>query len=127
MTYSSTRARDNQSSSGQSSRGWVLPPFHNQVREAGLYIVATPIGNLGDISIRALDTLSVVDVVLCEDTRVSKKLMQAYGLDAQLEAYHDHSDEKKRASILVRIGEGYIGGECAVNRAANIGNAERCV
>jgi len=97
---------DNQSSSNSSSRGWGLPPHKDQVREAGLYIVATPIGNMGDISIRALDTLAAVDVVLCEDTRVSKKLLSYYGIDTRLEAYHDHSDAGKRASILTRIGEG---------------------
>lgn len=93
-------------SDNQSSRGWTLSAHHNQVREAGLYIVATPIGNLGDISIRALDTLAAVNVVLCEDTRVSGKLFSHYGIEAKLEAYHDHSDAAKRASILSRIGEG---------------------
>ena len=93
---------DNQSS----IRGWTLAPYQNQVRLPGLYIVATPIGNLGDISLRALDTLAAVDVVLCEDTRVSGKLMSHYGIHTTLEAYHDHSDAAKRESILKRIGEG---------------------
>jgi len=93
-------------SDNQSSRGWSLPPHNNQVREAGLYIVATPIGNMGDISLRALDTLAAVDVVLCEDTRVSKKLLMHYGIEAKLEAYHDHSDAGKRENIIARIGEG---------------------
>lgn len=94
--------QDNQSS----LRGWRLGPYQNQVRLAGLYIVATPIGNLGDISIRALDTLAAVDVVLCEDTRVSGKLLSHYEIDVKTEAYHDHSDAGKRASILKRIEEG---------------------
>lgn len=97
---------DNQSSSPSTSRGWSLGGYQNQVRQAGLYIVATPIGNLGDISIRALDTLAAVDIVLCEDTRVSKKLLSYYGVETRLEAYHDHSDAAKRSSILQRIGEG---------------------
>ena len=97
---------DNQSSLAASSRGWVLPPYKNQAHEAGLYIVATPIGNMGDISLRALDTLAAVDVVLCEDTRVSSKLMAHFGIEAKLEAYHDHSDAQKRESIVSRISEG---------------------
>lgn len=102
VMHSNTSDQDNQSS----SRGWSLGPYHNQVREAGLYLVATPIGNLGDISIRALDTLAAVDVVLCEDTRVSKKLLDYYGIEARLEAYHDHSDMARRIDIVQRIGEG---------------------
>lgn len=97
---------DNQSSSNSSSRGWNLPPHKDQVRDAGLYIVATPIGNMGDISIRALDTLAAVDIVLCEDTRVSKKLLGYYGIEARFEVYHDHSDAEKRMSIIRRIDEG---------------------
>ena len=104
------RDTDNQSSLTEPSskvvRGWSLGGYQNQVRQAGLYIVATPIGNLGDISIRALDTLGAVDVVLCEDTRVSKKLLGHYGVGTRLEAYHDHSDAGKRGSILRRIEEG---------------------
>ncbi len=99
--HSSMSRQDN-----QSSRGWVLPPYYNQVREAGLYLVATPIGNMGDISIRALDTLAAVDIVLCEDTRVSKKLLSHFGIEARLEAYHDHSDKIRRDDIIRRIGEG---------------------
>jgi len=100
--HSNMSEKDNQSA----MRGWRLGGYQNQVRQAGLYIVATPIGNLGDISIRALDTLAAVDVILCEDTRVSGKLMAHYGIDAKLEAYHDHSDAAKRASIARRIAEG---------------------
>lgn len=88
------------------ARGWSLGAFRNQVRQAGLYIVATPIGNLGDISLRALDTLAAVDIVLCEDTRVSKKLLGHYGIYARCEAYHDHSDANAREYILSRIQEG---------------------
>lgn len=73
---------------------------------AGLYLVATPIGNLRDITLRALETLSGVDVIVCEDTRVSGKLLKAYDISKPLWSYNDHSDEKKRASILKTIGEG---------------------
>ena len=96
---------DNQSTKSN-ERGWRPGHYQSQVREAGLYIVATPIGNLGDISIRALDTLAAVDVILCEDTRVSGKLLSYYGIDGRLEAYHDHSDAAKRSSIVKRIHEG---------------------
>ena len=106
IMHSNMSDSDNQSSLPNTSRGWSLGGYHNQVREAGLYIVATPIGNLGDISIRALDTLAAVDIILCEDTRVSKKLLGYYGVDVPLEAYHDHSDAGTRAYILQRIGEG---------------------
>jgi len=74
--------------------------------KAGLYIVATPIGNLRDITLRALDTLGAADVIICEDTRVSGKLLKAYSIDGQMISYNDHSDEKKRDSILGKIEAG---------------------
>lgn len=104
--HSNMSSHDNQSSSEQSSRGWAMPPYLNQVRDAGLYLVATPIGNLGDISIRALDTLTAVDIVLCEDTRVSKKLFAHFGIETRLETYHDYSDQGKRDDVIRRIDEG---------------------
>ncbi len=73
---------------------------------AGLYIVSTPIGNLGDISIRALFTLAAADMVVCEDTRHSRKLFSAYGIGRKLETYHDFSGEKDRARILEALREG---------------------
>ena len=73
---------------------------------AGLYIVSTPIGNLGDISIRALFTLAAADMVVCEDTRHSRKLFSAYGIGRKLETYHDFSGEKDRARILGALREG---------------------
>ena len=74
--------------------------------ENALYVVATPIGNLGDITIRALQVLNEVDVVVCEDTRVSAKLFAAYKIkEKKLFTYNDHCDEKTRKKIL----------ECLVN------------
>ena len=67
---------------------------------AGLYIVATPIGNLRDITLRALDVLSSVDIVYAEDTRVASKLMSAYGLKPELRPYHDHNGAITRPKIL---------------------------
>jgi 16S rRNA (cytidine1402-2'-O)-methyltransferase len=70
---------------------------------AGLYIVSTPIGNLADISVRALFTLASADMAVCEDTRHSRKLLSAYGIRRRLEAYHDFSDSGDRARILAAL------------------------
>ena len=70
----------------------------------GLYIVATPIGNLGDMTSRAADTLCRVDYILAEDKRVSAKLLAHIGAKAPMTAYHDHSDEKLRERILADLG-----------------------
>ncbi|MGH7032837.1 MAG: SAM-dependent methyltransferase, partial [Stellaceae bacterium] len=64
--------------------------------EPGLYLVATPIGNLRDITLRALDLLAAADLVACEDTRVSAKLCAHFGLAAPLAAYHEHNAERMR-------------------------------
>jgi len=66
----------------------------------GLYIVATPIGNLGDITARAADTLCRVDRILAEDKRVTAKLLAHLGAKAPMTAYHDHSDDDLRQRIL---------------------------
>src|SRR5690606_8017655 len=60
----------------------------------GLYIVATPIGNLADITLRALQTLAAADLVACEDTRVTRVLLARYGIATPLVAYHEHNAEK---------------------------------
>ena len=65
-----------------------------------LYIVATPIGNLKDISLRALEVLKSVDLILCEDTRVTKKLLARYNIEKPLLSYHQHSKEDKMQEIL---------------------------
>ena len=66
----------------------------------GLYIVATPIGNLGDMTSRATETLRRADIILAEDKRVTAKLLAHIGAKAPMMAYHDHSDEKLRQRIL---------------------------
>ena len=70
----------------------------------GLYIVATPIGNLGDLSPRAAETLRRVELVLAEDKRVSAKLLAFAGAKARMATYHDHSSEAERDAIVARLG-----------------------
>lgn len=65
-----------------------------------LYIVATPIGNLSDISFRAIEILKSCDFVFCEDTRVTKNLLNHYDINTKLESYHEHSDKNKENKIL---------------------------
>ncbi|MBC7770644.1 MAG: 16S rRNA (cytidine(1402)-2'-O)-methyltransferase, partial [Phycisphaerales bacterium] len=74
--------------------------------ETGLYVVATPIGNLRDITLRALDILAAATRVYAEDTRVARKLLDAYGLKPRLSAYHDHSSEAARDEIIAALGRG---------------------
>ena len=70
---------------------------------AGLYIVATPIGNLGDLSLRATHILQASDVIACEDTRVTGKLLKRYGINTQMVPYHDHSSPAVRARLIKHI------------------------
>jgi 16S rRNA (cytidine1402-2'-O)-methyltransferase len=72
----------------------------------GLYLVATPIGNLRDITLRALDVLAAADVVLCEDTRVGGKLLSAHDIKARLRRYDEHSAERARPQILAELAAG---------------------
>ncbi len=72
----------------------------------GLHIVATPIGNLGDITLRALETLAGADVIACEDTRVTHKLLDRYGIARPLTPYHEHNAAKARPMLLRRLAEG---------------------
>jgi len=72
----------------------------------GLYLVATPIGNLGDITLRALAVLKGADVVACEDTRVTAKLLSLLGIAATLTPYHEHNAERARPALLARLRRG---------------------
>jgi 16S rRNA (cytidine1402-2'-O)-methyltransferase len=69
----------------------------------GLYVVSTPIGNLSDVTLRALDVLAAADLVLCEDTRVTRKLLGRYGLAPSLQPYHDYNAEAVRPRVLARL------------------------
>jgi 16S rRNA (cytidine1402-2'-O)-methyltransferase len=72
----------------------------------GLYVVATPIGNLRDITLRALETLAAADLVLCEDTRTSAKLLDHYGIRGKRQAFHEHNERDRAADIASRIAAG---------------------
>jgi 16S rRNA (cytidine1402-2'-O)-methyltransferase len=73
---------------------------------AALYLVPTPIGNLGDVTIRALQVLTAADVIACEDTRVTSKLLERYGIRNKLIAYHDHNAASAGASLLADVAAG---------------------
>lgn len=77
-----------------------------QALDPGLYIIATPIGNLRDITLRAIDTLNAVDEVLAEDTRVAARLLNAHSIRAKLSPYHDHNGAKRRPEILEKLEDG---------------------
>jgi len=74
--------------------------------QPGLYVVATPIGNLRDVTLRALDVLRGADLVLAEDTRVSGKLLHAHGVKARLTPYHEHNAAEARPRVLAALAEG---------------------
>src|SRR3974390_1355715 len=72
----------------------------------GLYLVATPIGNLGDVSLRALETLAAAGTIACEDSRVTRRLLDRYGITTPLLSYHDHNAEAVRPKILALLDPG---------------------
>lgn len=71
-----------------------------------LYIVGTPIGNLQDVTYRAIETLKTCDVIACEDTRVTKKLLDHYGISTKTTSHHQHSQDRDDEKILQWLGEG---------------------
>ena len=74
--------------------------------EPGLYLVATPIGNLGDITLRAIAALARADVVYCEDTRHSRTLLAHFGVARQTRPYHEHNAERERCRVLADLAAG---------------------
>ncbi len=82
-------------------RSTIAPPL-----AGGLYLVATPIGNLRDITIRALETLAAADLIACEDTRVTRKLTDRYGIATPLTAYHEHNAAQARPRLIARLASG---------------------
>src|SRR5215467_11377476 len=73
---------------------------------AGLYLVATPIGNLRDITVRALEVLAAADLIACEDTRVTRKLLDHYGIATPLTPYHEHNAAEARPKLIARLADG---------------------
>jgi 16S rRNA (cytidine1402-2'-O)-methyltransferase len=86
--------------------GEALAELMARPLEPGLYLVATPIGNLGDISLRALAVLANAHVIAAEDTRHSKKLLSHFGIRGELTPYHEHNAERERPRLLSRIRAG---------------------
>src|SRR5215472_2132048 len=76
-------------------RAAVAPPL-----APGLHLVATPIGNLRDITLRALEVLAAADLIACEDTRVTRKLLDHYGIGTALTPYHDHNAARVRPQLV---------------------------
>jgi 16S rRNA (cytidine1402-2'-O)-methyltransferase len=74
--------------------------------EPALYIVSTPIGNLGDITLRALETLAAADILACEDTRVTRVLLERYGIRRRAFAYHDHNESEATPRLVAAVAEG---------------------
>jgi 16S rRNA (cytidine1402-2'-O)-methyltransferase len=94
--------------SGKETRSFAIAGHILPARkiEAGLYLVATPIGNLADITLRALETLAGVDVIACEDTRITRRLTERYAISAELTPYHEHNAATARPKLLRRLAEG---------------------
>ena len=78
----------------------VNPILHNNKFKKGLYLVPTPIGNLGDITLRAIELLKKSDFILCEDTRVSKKLLEKFDIKTKLISYHKFNEVKNLSKII---------------------------
>ncbi|MBB6012070.1 16S rRNA (cytidine1402-2'-O)-methyltransferase [Aquamicrobium lusatiense] len=94
--------------SGTSRRSFLIgqAEFPARPLEPALYLVATPIGNLADITIRALETLAAADVLACEDTRVSRVLLERYGIRRRTTAYHEHNAAEAGPRLMAALEEG---------------------
>ncbi|MCX5494869.1 16S rRNA (cytidine(1402)-2'-O)-methyltransferase [Kaistia dalseonensis] len=82
--------------------------FRAPLIESALYIVATPIGNLRDITLRALATLAAADLIACEDTRVTRVLTRHFAIDTPLLAYHEHNAEQQRPKLIAALDAGKV-------------------
>ena len=79
---------------------------HQHVPTSTLYVIATPIGNIGDISLRALHILGVADLIACEDTRTSRQLLSGYGLSSELVSAHKHNEREAAGYLIERLKKG---------------------
>ena len=104
MTVSSTK----KPGPDERSRSYLLAgrPVEAPSLPEGLYLVATPIGNLRDVTLRALEVLAAADVIACEDSRVTRKLLDHYGIRTPLTPYHEHNAAEARPRLLARIEAG---------------------
>src|ERR1700680_208306 len=98
----------NTSATEPAARGFLVAGHRLTAPKAagGLYLVATPIGNLGDITLRALETLAGVDLIACEDTRITRRLTERYAITALLKPYHEHNAALARPKILEKLAQG---------------------
>src|SRR3984957_21329354 len=78
-------------------------PLPAAALDAGLYVVATPIGNLADVTLRALATLAGADAILAEDTRVSRRLLDRYEMSTPMTSYHEHNAAQVRPGLVARL------------------------
>lgn len=74
--------------------------------EPALYLIATPIGNLGDVTVRALETFAAADIVACEDTRVTRILLERYGIRRKMIAYHEHNEAEAASRLVAAVQDG---------------------
>ena len=79
---------------------------HQTIPDSTLYVIGTPIGNMGDISLRALHILGMADAVACEDTRITGNLLSAYGLDKELISAHQHNERETAEKLIERLQKG---------------------
>ena len=103
------RNQDRDAGTGRvlSRAGETLAGLLNRPLAPGLYLVSTPIGNLGDISLRALAVLARASLIAAEDTRHSKKLLSHFGIAGDITPYHEHNAERERPRLLARVRAGF--------------------
>lgn len=104
MSSSGPTGDERESSRGQARRKPAAPDV--AALSPGLYLVATPIGNARDITLRALDVLAAADVIACEDTRVTAKLLAIHGIATPTTVYHEHNARRAGPALIARIAGG---------------------
>ena len=101
-------SEDDSAIGGETARTFRIGPHEIDARPLapGLYLVSTPIGNLGDMTIRGLETLAAADIIACEDTRVSRVLLGRYGIATRPHAYHEHNAERVGPKLIEALQAG---------------------